>query len=97
MYDFTEFEGEDRWIRFEALKIKMHENALHEYFQENYNEAVSKGKTRFLIEFSKGVMLKDGSRLTSKELEEYAEANNLTLYPADESPNKKILREFLNN
>ena len=68
MYEFKEFEGEDKWLRFMELKEKMHKIAVAEYLQPKYCEADAKGETRALIELSKIIELKDGSILTKKIL-----------------------------
>lgn len=91
MYEFKEFEGEDKWLRFMELKEKMHKIAVAEYLQPKYCEAAAKGETRALIELSKIIELKDGSILTKKDIEEYAKENNQKTYPAYES---EFLRKF---
>ena len=69
----------------------MHKIAVAEYLQSKYYEADAKGETRALIELSKIIVLKDGSILTKKDIEEYVEGNNQKTYPAYES---EFLRKF---
>lgn len=96
MYDFKEFEGEDKWERFEALRKKLHKDAINEYFEEEHNKAIANGENRILISFCKEVKLKDGSSLTLEEMERYVEENNLTTYPTNESRAEEFLRKMKN-
>lgn len=75
MYDFKDFEGKDKYERFKALQKKIHQEAVEEYFRELHDEATAKGENRALI--PKQVILKDGTKLSTQEITEYAKKNNV--------------------
>lgn len=91
MYEFEEFQGEDKWLRFGKLKEKMHKIAVAEYLKPKYDEATAKGETGVLVELSKIIVLNDDSILTKQDIEEYAKENNQKVYPAYQN---NFLREF---
>lgn len=62
---------------------------------KNYNEdASTKGENRAIIPLSKGVILKDGTRLTEEEVREHAKKDGSYIYDAYESDTDRFLRQF---
>lgn len=96
MYNFKDFEGEDKYERFKALQKKIHQDAINDYFKELHEEASKKGETGAIIPLSEGIILKDGTRLTKAEVMEYAKKDGSSVYDAYETDTDRFLRQFLN-
>ena len=82
-YDFKEFEGKDKYERFRALRRKIHQDAINEYFEELYAKARANGKNKIHISFDKGIILKDGTRLKVEEIQEYVRKRGEVIYPSN--------------
>ena len=96
MYDFKDFENEDKYERFKALQKKIHKDAVEEYLQEQYNKAKAAGENKMLIFLSEKIYLKDDTLLSEQDLKEYTKRKNLTIYPTTDKyrwMNKELEKE----